>query len=98
MKPKNIIHDFVKKKAVMAYDQHGLRLLDEIVLKPAGRGDIQVIAWLIQKHDVGRGQKQLGEHEAALLAARKSVHGTVIIVSPKAQALQDMLDTMIDVV
>ena len=73
-------HDAVEEIAVVADDQHRLGLLDEVVFQPARGVDVEVVARLVEQHDVGGGQQQLGEHQPALLAAAEGLDRPVVIL------------------
>ena len=67
--------DAIEEIAIVADDQHGLGLLGEVLFQPARGVDVEMVARLVEEHDVGRGEQQLGEHEPALLAAAEGLDG-----------------------
>ena len=66
---EDLVHHAVEEIAIVADDQHPFGLLGEVVFEPAGGVDVEVVARLVEEHDVGGGEQQLGEHQPALLAA-----------------------------
>ncbi len=90
--------DAVEEIAVVADDEHGLGLADEVILQPAGGVDVEVVAGLVQEHDVGRGEQQLGEHQPTLLASAEGLDGPVVIGGREAETVKHLLDVVIDVV
>ena len=73
---KHLGDDTVQEIPIVADDEHRLLLFDEIVFQPARGVDVEVIAGLVQEHDVRGGQQQLGEHEPALLTAAEGLDGS----------------------
>src|ERR1700693_3508581 len=69
---------------------------DELALEPAGGVDVKVVAGLVEEHDVGAGQQELGEHEPALLAAAERLDGPVVVLLAEAEAVEDLLDTVLE--
>ena len=82
----------------MADNDHRLMLFDKIIFQPTGGGDVEMVARLVQEHDVGGAQEQLGQHQATLLSAAERIHRTVVIVGHEAQAAEHVFDAMIDVI
>ena len=51
---KDFVHDAVEKIAIVADDEHCLGLLGQILLQPARGINIEVVARLVQEHDIRR--------------------------------------------
>ena len=75
--------DAIEEVAIVADDQHGLGLLDEIIFEPARGVDVEMVARLVEQHHVGRGQEQLGQHQPALLAATECVEWPFVLLRRK---------------
>jgi chaperonin GroEL (HSP60 family) len=93
---KNLGDGLVQKIAVVADDEHGLRLLDQILLQPLGGVDVEVVARLIEQHDIGTRQEQFGQEQAALLPAAEGAALAVKVGAGKAQPLQHRADAVVD--
>ncbi len=79
----DLVHDLVEEVAVMAHDDHRDGLPRQVALEPFGRGDVEVVGRLVQEHQVGAFQQQLGEHHPRLLAAGERRRGPVKLGSVK---------------
>src|SRR5262245_23136031 len=94
---EDLVDDAVEEVAVVTDDQHALGLSGEVVLQPACRVDVEVIARLVEQHDIGGGQQQFGEHQPALLPAAETLDGTVIVVGGKAESVEHLMDAILDI-
>ncbi len=88
--------DLVEEVAVVADDDHRDRLPGQVVLEPGGRLDVEVVRGLVQEHQVGAFQEQLGEHQPRLLAARERPRGASEVCRGEAEAAKDLLDAVVD--
>ena len=88
--------DLVEEVAVVADDDHRHRLPRQVVLEPLGRLDVEVVRGLVQEHQVGALQQQLGEHQPRLLAAGERRRRAVEVGLGEAEAGEDLLDAMVD--
>ena len=88
--------DLVEEVAVVADDDHRHRLPRQVVLEPGGRLDVEVVRGLVQEHQVGALEQQLGEHQPRLLAARERPGRTVEVGRREPQAAEDLLDAVVD--
>ena len=81
----------------MADDDHRHRLPRQVALEPGGRLDVEVVRRLVQEHQVGALEQQLGEHQPRLLAAgeRPRRRGRSRPVG-EAEAAEDLLDPVVD--
>ena len=80
----------------MADDDHPFGLAEEVVLEPAGALDVEMVVRLVEQHDVGGREKKLRQHEPALLAAGKGVDRAIEVGRDETEALQDLLDPVVD--
>ena len=78
--------DLVEEVAVVADDDHRHRLPRQVVLEPLGRLDVEVVRRLVQEHQVGALEQQLGEHQPRLLAAGEGAGGAVEVGLGEPQA------------
>ena len=59
-------------------------MVHQIIFQPASGINVEMIARLIEQEHIRGGEKQLGQHQAALLPAAKGFDRPVVIVRPKA--------------
>ena len=52
---EDLVHDAVEEVPVVADEEHPLGLLGEVVFEPAGGVDVEVVARLVEEHDVRGG-------------------------------------------
>ena len=80
----------------MADHEHRHRLPRQVVLQPFRGLDIEVVGGLVQEHQVGALEQELGEHQPRLLAARERAGRTVEVGCREPQSAEDLLDAMVD--
>jgi hypothetical protein len=88
--------DFVEEVAIMADQEHRLRLLLQVRFQPAGPVDVQMVARLVQEHDIRGSEEQACQEDSPLLTAAEGIQGSVEVFIAKTQAMQDFLDAMIE--
>ena len=96
MQLPDLVDDLVEKVAVVADDDHRHRLPGQVVFEPFGRRDVEVVGRLVQEHQVGALEQELGEHQPRLLAAGERAGRPVEIGLGEPQPGEDLLDAMID--
>ena len=92
----DLVDDLVEEIAVVAHDDHRDGLACQVAFEPFGRRDVEVVRRLVQEHQVGAFQQQLGEHHPRLLAAGERRRRPVELRLGEAEARQDLLDPVID--
>ena len=88
----------VQEVAVVADHDHRLVGLEQEALQPLGGFDVQVVGRLVQQHQVGLVQQQLGQHQPVLLAAAELFDRLAERLAAEAQAVQHPFDLVIQVV
>ena len=63
----------------MADDEHRFGLCRQVFFQPAGRVDVEMVARLVEEHDIGSSQQELGKHQPALLAAAEGLHRAIVV-------------------
>ena len=58
----------------MGHDHHGVREVEQELLQPQDRVDVQVVRRLVQQEDVGIAEQRLGHEHADLLGVRQVLH------------------------
>ena len=91
-----LFDDLVEEIAVVADDDHRDRLARQVAFEPFGRRDIEMVGRLVQEHQVGAFQQELGQHHPRLLAAGKRGRRAVELGLGEAEARQHLLDPVID--
>ncbi len=82
----------------MADDQHRLAGLGQERFEPFGGFDVEVVRWLVEQHQIGLAQQQLGQHEPVLLPAAELFDGAAEAGPVEAQAVEDALHLVIEVI
>src|SRR5262245_24834910 len=98
MQLQRAIGDAIEEIAVVADDENRLVRLDEEILEPIGRIDVQMVRRLIQEHQIGLSQQQPGEEQTVLLAAGEFGDLLRERLFAKAKALEDALDAIVEIV
>ena len=80
----------------MADDQHRLRLLNEIVFEPANRVNVEVVARLVEQHDVRCREQQLRQQKPTALAAAKRVDLAIVVDGFEAEAAEHGFDFVVE--
>ena len=63
--------DRVEEVAVVRDQDDRSRVLDEVLLEPVARVEVEVVRGLVQQQQLGPAQQQLGQRDAHLPAARE---------------------------
>ena len=86
---QDVVDAGVEQLAVVADDQHGVRIAPEIVVEPEGAFEIEVVGRLVEEQQVGLGEQHGGERHAHAPAAREVGAGPVLRLGIEAEAMQD---------
>ena len=86
----------VEEGAVVADDDHGPLVLEEKVLQPGERVQVQVVGGLVKQQQRGLFEEQLGEQQPHDPAAREVPHRPVQVPGGETQAEQHPLDLRAD--
>ena len=79
----------VEEVAVVADQQHGVRIAGEIVLKPQRAFEVEIVGRLVEQQQVGFGEEDGRERDAHPPAAREIRAGAHDVVRPEAEAGED---------
>ena len=88
----------VHKGAVVADDEDGAVVVGDKATQPLDAFEVQVVSGLVQKQQVGMAQKELGERDAHLPAARELGAWALKVSDLKAQAGQDLAGVALELV
>ena len=88
--------DLVQEIAIVADDDHPHRLPGEVILQPFGGLDVEVIRGLVQEHQIGALEEELGQHQAGLLPPREGLRGAIEFAFLEAEPSEDLLHAMVD--
>jgi hypothetical protein len=69
--------DVVQEVPVVGHGDHGALVLGQVLLEPRDGVGVQVVRRLVEEQEVGLGEQQPAERDAAALAARQVLHGGV---------------------
>ena len=70
---QHVVHDGRKKRAVMADEEHRRRGLQEILLEPLRRFQVEVVRRLVQQQHIGRAHELSRQPESPPLPTRQRV-------------------------
>src|SRR5690606_8130360 len=84
--------------AVVRDDEAGAVPATEELLKPLEHLEVEVVRRLVEKEEVRVGQQRLGEGDSGLLATAEAGDGIIELVLREAEALQDFVGAVLDVV
>src|SRR5690606_13618856 len=84
--------------AVVRDDEAGAVPATEELLKPLEHLEVEVVRRLVEKEEVRIGQQRLGEGDSGLLATAEAGDGIIELVLREAEALQDFVGAVLDVV
>ena len=81
------------EQAAVVGDQHvGLGVVDQVLLEPLDRVDVEVVGRFVEQQQVGVGQQGARQRDARELAARGGEQRTVEQVGGQAEALEHALE------
>jgi hypothetical protein len=85
----DLAHDLVEEVAVVADEQHGVRIALEEILQPQGRLEVEMVRGLVQQQQVGLAEEDGGECHAHAPAAGEVAAGALLLLGVEAEAVQD---------
>jgi hypothetical protein len=86
---QDLVDRGVEQIAVMADDDHGARIVRQMVLQPQRAFEIEIVGGLVQQQQVGLGEQGRGERHAHPPAAGKFRTGPRLIGGGKSEAAED---------
>ena len=79
----------VEQFAIVADDQHGMRIAPEIIVEPESALEIEIVGRLVEQQEVRLREQDGGERHAHAPAAREGRAGPVLCLGVEAEAMQD---------
>jgi hypothetical protein len=73
----------------MADDDHGTRIIGQVILEPQRTFEIEIIGRLIQQQQIGRGKQCGSECDAHAPAAREFLTRPRLVRGAEAEAVKD---------
>ncbi len=86
---QNTTHRAVQKFAVVADDQHGVRIFDQIGLEPERAFEVEIVGRFVEQQEVRFGEEDRRKGHPHAPAAGKGRTGHLLFFMCKAQTLED---------
>ena len=86
---QDVIDNIVQQIALVADDDQRAGIGLQEILQPQRRLQIEVVRWLVEQHDIGRGEQQAGQRHPHFPPARKAVQRLRLHLLVKTQPDQD---------
>ena len=86
---QNPIDRGVEQVAIVADDDHGVRIARDVIFKPQGGFQIEIVGRLVEQQQVGLGEQDRGERHAHAPAAGKFRARAALVGVREAQAGED---------
>ncbi len=86
---KNAVDRVVEEVAVVADDQHRVRIVVEEALEPQGALEVEIVGGLVEKQDVGFVEERRRQRHPHPPAARKAGAGRLLALFGKSEAGQN---------
>ena len=86
---QDLVDRGVEQVAVMADDDHGARIVRQMVLQPQRAFEIEIVGRLVEQQQIGRGEQHRGQRDAHAPAAGEFRAGARLVGGRKAEAGQD---------
>ena len=86
---QDLVDRGVEQVAVMADDDHGARIVRQMILEPQRAFEIEIVGGLVQQQQIGRGEQRRGERDPHAPAAGKFRTRTRLVGGRKSEAAQD---------
>ena len=80
----------------MADENDRVRVLAQVAFEPVAGVEVQVIGRLVEQQQAGTPQKELGQRDAHLPAARKGVGRALVVLPGKPEPGQHRRDLQVD--
>ena len=90
---QDLVDRRVQQVAVVADDDHGARIVREMVLEPQRTLEVEIVGRLVEQQEIGRGEQRRGERNAHPPSAGEFRAGTQLILCREAEARQDRRGT-----
>ena len=90
--------DGIEEVAVVRHEDHRVRVLDQELLQPVPRLEVEVVRRLVEEQQPRPGEQELGERDAHLPAAREVLGRAVEVLRRKAEAAQHGVHLRLDTV
>ncbi len=86
---QDLVDRGVEQVAVMADDDHGARIIRQMVFQPERAFEVEIVGRLVEQQQVGRRKQRRGERDAHPPTARKLRAGSRLIGSGKSEAAEN---------
>ena len=86
---QNVPDRVVEQVAVVADDDHGLRIAGEVVLQPQRAFEVEIVGRLVEQQQIGLGKQRRGQRDAHAPAAGEFRAGALLVGGGKAEAGKD---------